>query len=99
MSQFTTKKISHENEKKQYIRREINENIEKRIQQKSSNKWFQRITKILLILSSLLFIGIIGARHIAGINLGGNNTEANMFQAILSLVDEHTQETIVEEKK
>lgn len=101
MTSFKTKKISKIPQYYNEEKRENHEIIEEKPRKKrTTGKIFRRFISVLLILSSLLFLGVLGAKELGKTNLGGNETEAGLFQPILSLIDtENNTEIIKEEKK
>lgn len=67
--------------------------------QKKKRNPFRILIGILLILSSLVFVGILGAREIGKIGLSNKLPEIEAFKPIVSLIDTTTNEEIVEQKK
>lgn len=52
----------------------------------------------MLILASILFLGILGARFVSGWSVGGN-AESKIFNPIISLINSSGSENIATPKK
>lgn len=107
MTSFKTKKISKmetrlgvaEQSKHQRIASisEENTNFIRKPVKKKRNP-LRIIVGFLLIISSILFFTILGARALGNVNLSNKIAEIDAFKPIISLVDDSTQQEIVSEE-